>query len=97
MRTAFSITLAVLFIVLMCGTKNIAQDSSSGFLVGAFIASSPNAAYTLYNNYDQILDCGFNSVWQYAKKTDSTNLDQLAQFQYVFTHFSNTFCTPSLL
>jgi hypothetical protein len=81
------------FTVLICIGKNYSQDSSQTapeFLVGAFIASihPPYGPVTLHTNYDQIIDCGFNSVWQKARKSiignDSTNLNQLAQFGYVY-------------
>ena len=60
------------------------------FLIGTFIHSMhpPYKEYVLFNNYEQILDCGFNSVFQYSKKpiesNNSTNLDLLSQFPYLF-------------
>jgi hypothetical protein len=79
-RLLFYLFLAISF----CNVITIAQESSSGFLIGAFIAASDSAEYTLYNNYDQILDCGLNSVFQNAKKTDTSNLTQLSQFSFVY-------------
>jgi hypothetical protein len=87
--------LLIAMVFLICSISElIAQDSSQTapeFLLGAFIASMhPDyAPLTLHSNYWQILDCGFNSVWQKARRpiaiNDSTNLDSLAQFSYVYT------------
>ena len=57
------------------------------FLIGAFIASSPDPVYTLYNNYQQLLDLGLNSVYQLSVKPLSgqeSNLGQLTLFPYIY-------------
>jgi hypothetical protein len=87
MMYKYYILLYLFLAVLICNVKTAAQEGTpppTDFVVGAFIASTQNPAHTLYNNYDQILDCGLNSVWQNVKKTDSSNLIQLADFPYVY-------------
>ena len=75
--------LTIIFFLICCIPKLYAQDEE--FLVGAFIASSPDSNYTLHNNYYQVLDCGFNSVWQNATRIgEPKNLDSLAQFKYLY-------------
>ena len=79
----------VVVTVLVCCVRIIGQQQTpqpDEFLVGGFIAAM-HPEYkdsTLYSNYDQILECGLNSVWQYVKRTDPKNFTQLSQFPYIY-------------
>jgi hypothetical protein len=60
----------VLLFISLCENNFTQEQSADEFLVGAFIAAMhpPVNWITQRQNYDQILECGFNSVFQYAIK-----------------------------
>ncbi len=79
--------------VLICTIQISAQQGQQQppeFLSGAFIHSMhpPVNWITQRQNYDQILECGFNSVFQIAIKDlgfpQTPNLESLSQFSYVY-------------
>lgn len=68
--------------------QSISFSQQDKFLFGTYIHSSDTDS-TLYNNYEQILECGFNSVFQLAVKdvarlNQPSNFNQLLNFPFIY-------------
>ncbi len=75
----------LLFIVTFCNNYVLAQNEP--IRIGSYILSSDDPQYTLYNNYQQMLDLGLNSVFQRAvveQPGQQKNFSSLSLFPYVF-------------
>ncbi len=91
-RTTFFLILIAFF----CGDLIHPQENpsqSDKFLVGSLLANTQNSQrwQTQYSNYDQVMECGLNTVWQTAIKhfqsgnvNQPSNLASLALFPYIY-------------
>jgi hypothetical protein len=95
-KNIYIIALRAFLSVILCSIEISSQQGQQQppeFLVGSFIVSSEDRDYTYYNNYEQMLELGLNSVFQRAViHLDATsqypeqlpNLQNLTVFPYIY-------------
>jgi hypothetical protein len=86
-RLFFLIILVVLPYNVCSFSQEVPTPPEDDFLIGTFCASinGPYQEYILTANYDTMLICGLNSVWQKVKwENPHRNVELLNQFKFVY-------------
>jgi hypothetical protein len=86
-RLFFLIILVVLPYNVCSFSQEVPTPPEDDFLIGTFCASinGPYQEYILTANYDTMLICGLNSVWQKVKwENPHRNIELLNQFKFVY-------------